>query len=277
MSPVTYSRILLVILALWVVVGSADPAQDRAETREYFKQLFPQLTLQEYADGAYALDPIARSQWLEIEDFPPYEWAVENGKHLFHTPFKGGGRYTDCFPQPINKIRAQYPRVSVEGEVITLELALNQCRQKFQQPMLDYRRGEMAALSAYLAYLSRGEMLEMKTPSSEGEMKSYTAGKQFYYQRRGQLNFSCASCHVQSAGKRLRADMLSPMLGQVTHFPVYSGVWHEMGTLHRRFIGCLEQIRAPVFHAQSEQLRALEYYLSFMSSGIKLNGPAYRK
>ncbi len=277
MLRTSYRKILSAILVLWMSAGSADPVADRVAVKQYFKQLFPQLTLQEYADGAYALDPIARSQWLEIEDFPPYEWAVEEGKTLFHTPFKGGGRYPDCFSQTVSKIKPQYPQVSAEGEIITLELALNKCRQKYHQPALDYRRGEMAALMAYLAHQARGQTLDIKVPQSAQEMKVYDMGKQFYYQRRGQLNFSCASCHVQSAGKRLRADLLSPMLGQVTHFPVYSGVWDEMGTLHRRFIGCLQQIRAPVFPAQSEPLRALEYYLSFMSSGMTLNGPAYRK
>jgi len=36
----------------------------------------------------------------------------------------------------------------------------------------------------------------------------------------GQLNFSCAHCHVANAGMLLRSNRLSVARGHVTHFPV---------------------------------------------------------
>ncbi|MEZ5594723.1 MAG: sulfur oxidation c-type cytochrome SoxA, partial [Gammaproteobacteria bacterium] len=99
----------------------------------------------------------------------------------------------------------------------------------------------------------------------------------FYYTRRGQLNFACSSCHLGASGMMVRADELSPALGHPTHFPVYRSKWGELGTLHRRFAGCNEQVRAKPFPAQSEEYRNLEYFLSYMSNGLPVNGPGSRR
>jgi sulfur-oxidizing protein SoxA len=75
----------------------------------------------------------------------------------------------------------------------------------------------------------------------------------------------------------IRADKLSPALGQPTHFPVYRSKWGEMGTLHRRYVGCNRNIRAKPFKPQSDEYRALEYFHTYMSNGIAVNGPGARK
>ena len=103
------------------------------------------------------------------------------------------------------------------------------------------------------------------------------AGKQFYYSKRGQLNFSCADCHVTNAGMQVRADKLSPALGHPTHFPVYRSKWGDMGTLHRRFDGCNKQVRAEPRPAQGEDYRNLEYFMTYMSNGLEVNGSGARK
>jgi sulfur-oxidizing protein SoxA len=50
-----------------------------------------------------------------------------------------------------------------------------------------------------------------------------------------------------------------------------------IGTLHRRFTGCNKQVRAKPFKAQGEEYRNLEYFLTYMSNGLTLNGPGARK
>jgi len=37
------------------------------------------------------------------------------------------------------------------------------------------------------------------------------------------------------------------------------------------------QVRARPFEAQSEEFRNLEYFLTYMSNGLELNGPATRR
>lgn len=256
----------------------AGPQQDHSRLIQHFQKLFPSLKLQDYADGIYAIDPIARESWQAIEEFPPYEPAIEEGESEFKTAFKNGKTYADCFPNKGIGIANRYPVWdSGKKEVITLAKAINDCRTANGEAALPYKKGKITQLLAYMAFTSRDKPIEINTPDDPQALDAYEQGRQYYYQRRGQLNFSCATCHIQNAGKKVRSEMLSPMLGHTSGWPTYRLKWGEMGTLHRRFIGCHKQIRATTLPAQSREFRNLEYFMSFISNGIPVNGPSTRK
>ena len=159
-----------------------------------------------------------------------------------------------------------------------MEWAINLCREQHGEEPLGYNKGPLAQISAYLAFLSRGKIIDVDIPADDpGALAAYEEGKKFYYSKRGQLNFSCASCHVIAPGMRLRANLLGPAVGQVSHFPVYRKKWGAVGTLHRRYGGCNRQVRAASFKPQSRQYRNLEYFHTYMSNGIPLNGPGGRE
>lgn len=267
------------LLFLIAFSAKATPLSDQQQLRHYYKSLFPTLKLADYAQGVYALDPIAKQSWLAINEFPPYEPALEQGKILFNIPFKNSKGYKDCFVNQGISIAQFYPLWdSKNGEVLTLAKAVNDCRIKNGETALDDEKGDIAAILAYMAYTSRGKAIEVKIPAEDKRaLAAYEQGKAYYYQRRGQLNFACATCHIQNAGKRLRAEVLSPLLGHTSGWPTYRLKWGEMGTLHRRFIGCHQQIRADAPTAQSVELRNLEYFLSFMANGVPITGPSTRK
>jgi sulfur-oxidizing protein SoxA len=162
--------------------------------------------------------------------------------------------------------------------VMTLPLAINNCREANGEDPLKYKKGAIADLLAYMTYESRGQVVDVEIPEDDPRaLAAYEQGKNFYFARRGQLNFSCASCHIGSSGTTLRTEILSPALGHTTHFPVYRSKWGEMGTLHRRFSGCNKQVRAKPFEAQGEEYRNLEYFMTYMNNGLELNGPGARK
>jgi L-cysteine S-thiosulfotransferase len=257
----------------------ANPIHDQQDARQYFNKLFPQLTLADYAEGVYAIDPVARDSWQAIQEFPPYEPAIEEGEQLFKQAFKNGHHYADCFPNQGIGITQLYPLWdAAKAEVQTLEKAINDCRLKNNEAPLPYQKGDIAKILGYMALTSRGKIIATTIEANDPlALAAYEQGKAYYYKRQGQLNFSCASCHTQNAGKQLRSEILSPMLGHTSHWPAYRLAWGELGTLHRRFIDCLELLRIPLLPAQSTEFRNLEYYLSFMSNGIPLNGPSMRK
>ena len=252
------------------------PAEDIKIYQAYFQQRFPDVLLQDYADGVYAIDKISRENWLAIEEFPPYEPMVEDGQTLWETPFANGKTYGDCFDQNPAQ-RQHYPRWDqASQQVITLPLAINQCRTAHGEKPLKYKKGTMADLLAYMSYASRGQTINISIPNAAA-LNAYNQGKSAYFARRGQLNFSCASCHMQSAGQQVRTDILSPALGHTSGWPVYRSKWGSLGTLHRRFAGCMKQMRAKPYKAQGEEFRNLEYFLSHMNNGIQHNGPSARK
>ena len=251
--------------------------QDIRDFQDYFKKRFSQVEFSEYKNGVYAIDAASREQWLEMEDFPPYEFAVDDGEALFETPFANGKSYADCFANGGESIRQNYPYFdSKKGEVITLELAINNCREANGEKPLAYKKGALAVLSAYMASTSTGNVFAVSVPD-EAAYQAYSEGKEFFYSKRGQLNFSCADCHMRVAGQKLRADITSPALGHPTGFPVYRAKWEEMGTLHRRYAGCNKNIRAKPLPAQGRAYRNLEYFQSVMSQGLEVNGPSSRK
>ncbi len=257
---------------------SATPEDDRLALRALYEKRFPEVAVEDYINGVYAIDPASREQWLAVEEFPPYEFALDEGEALFNTPFANGKRYADCFANGGLEIRQNYPYFdTATGQVKTLELEINECRQKNGEKPYKYKRGKIALLSAYMAHTSRGNRMNIVIPDDPRAKAAYEDGKKLFYARRGQLNMACATCHVTAVGSRLRAEVLSPAVGHVTHFPVYRLKWGELGTLHRRFAGCYSQLRAKPFKAQSVPYRNLEYFMSFMSNGLEVNGPGARK
>ncbi len=258
------------------VAVQASPQQDLKEFRAYYKERFPDVPFNDYVNGVYAIDQASREQWESIEEFPPYELNIDNGKKLFNTPFKNGKTYASCFPNHGMGIKQNYPYYDTKaGKVVTLEGAINSCRKANGEKPLKWKKGPIADISAYMAYTSRGKKINIKVPT-EG-VAAYEHGKEHFYAKRGQLNMSCADCHQYNAGNRVRADILSPALGHPTHFPVYRSKWGGLGTIQRRYGGCNKQVRAKPYKAQSAEYSDLEYFETYMSNGLESNGPGARK
>lgn len=257
--------------------AAANPAQDLASFQAYFRQRFPNIPIADYVNGPYNFSASERAQWKDIMQFPPYEFALQEGKQLFETKFPDGKSYADCFPDGGIGIAQDYPKFDPKsGRVVTLGILVNQCRVENGLKPLSLTKGDMAAIESYMADTSRGKPIDIQIPNDPRALAAYEAGKEYFYSRRGQLNFSCASCHVQSASKQLRGDTLAPALGIAAIFPIYRSKWGDMGTLVRRFIGCNEKVRAEPVKADSDRYRDLAYFLTYMSNGLPLAGPAAR-
>jgi L-cysteine S-thiosulfotransferase len=275
------SALAALALAIFIHAAAAadtpDPAGDAKAFRDYFVRKFPQVKLEDFANGPYSMNADMRRQWDEKEQFPPYEFALETGKEMFATPFRNGKTYADCFPNGGIGIRQNYPYFDEkEGKVVTLELALNRCREANGEAPYSYVKDEMASLTAYMAFTSRGKPMDIKVPDDPRALAAYEDGKRYFYTRRGQLNFSCASCHVQSPGERIRAEILAPALGIMNALPIYRSEWSGMGTTSRRLVTCNSQTRAVPLDPQSDEYRDLEYFLSYMSNGLPISGPGAR-
>jgi sulfur-oxidizing protein SoxA len=271
--------LLLAALALTQPPAFADPEADREAFVAFYESRFDDVPFEEFANGIYAIDADARTQWQDIEQFPPYEFTIDEGRALWFEPFDNGKSYADCFDGPVGNIRPAYPRWDPDRkQVLTVELAINHCRQSSGLAALEYGSDEIIAIAAYLAYEARGQRVDIEVPKDDpGALAAYEDGKRFYYTKRGQLNFACYDCHVVSAGQYVRADRLSASLGHPTHFPVYRSKLGGMISLHGRFAGCVRDVRARPFALQSEEFRNLEYFLTYMSNGLLWNGPGARK
>ncbi len=265
-------------LLLPMTTSATTPEEDFKAFRSYFHEKFPNVPKDDFVNGVYSLNADARSQWENQEEFPAYEENVERGEEMFNTPFANGKTYAECLKDGGIGTRHQYPYFdTMTGNVVTLESAINACRRANGEEPLKYSKGPMADLTAYIAYTSRGGVFNVEIPDDERALAAYELGKKMYYMKRGQLNMACADCHYYNSGMIGRSEQWSPSLGHLTHFPVYRLKWSSMGTPHRRFGGCNKNIRAKPFKAQSDEYKALEYFLTYMSNGLEANGPAMRK
>lgn len=276
-------RLGVLALAFAALGGAApgpatdSPAADQKAFAAFFKDRFPNVPTADFANGPYAVNAAMRKQWEEIMAFPPYDFALDEGKTAFDIPFANGKTYADCFENGGIGVRQTFPYFDTKsGEVVTLDLALNRCRQANGEKPLPYQTGMMASITAYMAETSRGKPFDIKIPDDPRALEAYEDGKKYFYTRRGQLNFSCASCHVGSSGQRLRGDILAPAIGILAAFPIYRSDWGSMGTIDRRFTSCSAQMRSEPLPPQDPSYRSLEYFLSYMSNGVPISGPGTR-
>jgi sulfur-oxidizing protein SoxA len=260
-----------------IAADKVDPVADAKAFQNFFFQKFPTVKHEDFVNGPYSMNEDMKRQWQEKEEFPPYEFALDAGKEMFATPFRNGKTYADCFPNGGIGIRQNYPYFdTAEGKVVTLELALNRCREANGEAPYSYVKDEMASLTAYMAFTSRGKPMDIKIPDDPRALAAYENGKRYFYTRRGQMNFSCASCHVQSPGERIRAEILAPALGILNAMPIYRSEWSGMGTTSRRFVTCNSQTRAVPLEPQADEYRDVEYFLSYVANGLPISGPGAR-
>ena len=256
---------------------AASPAADQKAFQDYFTGRFPDVPFADFANGPYAVNAPMRKQWEDIMQFPPYDFALDEGKTAFDTAFANGKSYADCFSNRGLGVRQTFPYFDTKsGEVVTLDLAINRCRTANGEKPLPYQTGMMASITAYMAETSRDKPFDIKIPDDPRALSAYEDGQKFFYSRRGQLNFSCASCHAGAAGQRMRGDILAPALGILAAFPIYRSDWGSMGTIDRRFTTCSAQMRSVPLPPQAEAYRNLEDFLAYMSNGIPISGPGTR-
>jgi len=242
------------------------------------KNNFPKnIKHKDFALGSYAYNSRGKSQYDDIKEMPPYEDAVDEGEELYGKSFANGKSFKSCFPK--TDIAGDYPYFDEKkGEVVTLTAAINDCLTANGEKKWNEKKGNMAKLQAYFAFQSQeaGKKLHIQI-NSQSAADAYERGKKEYYSQRGYLKLSCATCHVQGAGQRVRAEYMSPLLGQVTHFPVFRLKWNSLGTLERRMSGCNKDQGENPHKPNSKWMKELLYFMAYMSNGMAVDGPDIRK
>ncbi|MEM6985749.1 MAG: sulfur oxidation c-type cytochrome SoxA [Pseudomonadota bacterium] len=221
----------------------------------------------------------SETQALQMDDFEnPAFTAVDFGEELWNTPDGGLGKScASCHgdaSESMLGVRAEMPKWSDSlGKPHTMETQINACRNDHMAAQAwKWEASEMLAMTAYLGLQSRGVPVSVKT---DGGMASWIEqGRDLYYTRVGQLDMACANCHEANFGKMIRADHLSQ--GHINGFPVYRLKWGGLGSIHRRFKGCMSNIRATPYKRGSDEFIALEAYIASRGNGLGVETPSVR-
>tara|TARA_R110002126_G_scaffold155833_1_gene302954 strand:+ start:54604 stop:55467 length:864 start_codon:yes stop_codon:yes gene_type:complete len=229
-----------------------------------------------YSGWRYRSD---ETQSLQADDFEnPAFGAVDQAIEQFEVVEGAAGKScASCHEggaEEFAGLRAKLPRWNAEtGKPETLEHIINECRtERMQAEPWKWEAKAMLGMTALIGLQSRGMPVDVQT---DGEMTPwFQKGKDLYYTRVGQLDMSCSNCHEDNSGNMIRADHLSQ--GQINGFPVYRLKWNGLGSIHRRFKGCMDNIRAKPYKRGSDEFVALELYVASRGQGLSVETPAVR-
>ena len=163
-------KYISVLLAASVGLASsaimADNNADSNDLKDYFIKKFPGVTTDSLVNGAYALDEGLFMQWQDVEEnFPPYEDNLSKGEELYNKPFANGKTFADCFGDDPSAVRVKYPHWDSETQqVVTLEGDINKCLTDNGEEPFKGKKGNLAYVSAYLAYQARGQKINVVVP-----------------------------------------------------------------------------------------------------------------
>jgi len=235
------------------------PLSEIVSGYDFRKAMIRDVQDDDFANPAMLVVDYGEEQWNKVEGTA--------GKSIAQV-FEG------CAEVPLNTVGAVYPRYhKAGGKVMTLEQVINLCRETVMGAKpYKWESREMLGVTAYIKLQSRGSRMTVAVDGPAA--KTFERGKELYYTRFGQLDMSCAHCHEDNYGNYIRADMLSQ--GQINGFPLYRLKWNGVGSVHRRFRGCLENIRASKPAYGDPDLVALELYTAWRGNGLKVETPAYR-
>jgi sulfur-oxidizing protein SoxA len=268
-----------IALALGVVAGAAyakTPYHDG--TAEVIMPTDERHPLTESVSGYNFRKAMIRD--VQDDDFEnPGMLVADYGEELWAKVDGSAGQslsevFEGCAEVPLSQAGALYPRFHEGAEkVISLEQVINMCRETAMGAKpYKWEKRELLGITSYIRMQSRGARVEVAVDGRASE--AFKRGEKLYYQRVGQLDMSCAHCHEDNYGSYIRADMLSQ--GNINGFPTYRMKWNGVGSTHRRFRGCMKNIRAKPLPYGHEDYVALELYVAWRGNGLKVETPAYR-
>ncbi|MEY4524485.1 MAG: hypothetical protein RIR27_1561 [Pseudomonadota bacterium] len=206
---------------------------------------------------------------------PAWFWVMD-GHSLWRE--KAGNKNVSCASchgdsgQKMAGVATQFPKMQ-KRKLQTLEGQINQCRTSRQEaPALAYESKELLALTTFVATQSKGlPIAAQETPQNKKDLQQ---GRQFFNERMGQLNLSCAQCHQDRAGLKLGGSLIPQ--GHPTAYPIYRIEWQTMGSLQRRLRNCMSGVRAQQFEYGSQEMAQLELFLMWRARSMPLETPGVR-
>jgi len=268
-----------ITLALGLLGSSAfakTPYHDG--TAEVIKPTDKRHPLSEIVSGYDFRKPMIRD--VQDDDFAnPAMLIADHGAELWDKVDGSAGKalsavFAGCAEVPLDQVGAVYPRYHQgAGKVISLEQVINLCRETAMGAKpYKWESRDMLGITAYIRMQSRGARVNVAVDGPASD--AFQRGKELYYTRVGQLDMSCAHCHEDNYGNYIRADMLSQ--GNINGFPLYRLKWNGVGSTHRRFRGCMKNIRATPLPYGHDDYVALELYVAWRGNGLTVEAPAYR-
>jgi sulfur-oxidizing protein SoxA len=269
-----------VLAFLLTLDQDAPPVAPPPPGRERFKQFaleapagnpYPWLF-----SGYYTRSEAVRAIQTDDAKNPGMFWVAEGRALWDAVEGRAGKACASCHGSAADSmagVGARYPVYHApSGKLVSLEQRINLCRREHMQATpWDWTSDELAAMTIFVRHQSRGMPVAVAV---DGPARPFfERGKAFYYQRRGLFDMSCAHCHEQNFGARLRGNVLSQ--GHTTAHPI----WLLEGgseSLHVLFEFCNQRVRAAPYAYGADEYVNLELYVTWRGQGLPVETPGVR-
>ena len=216
---------------------------------------------------------------MQDDDFenPGFIWVDEGAEIWNKVDGEAGKSCASCHEDASKSMKgvgARYPVYDpVKKKMVNLEQQINTCRKdRMKAKPYKYESKGLLAVTTFVRHQSKGMKMSVVV---DGDAKPFfEKGEKLYHQRVGQLDMSCNHCHGDNFGMKARANTLSQ--GQSNGFPTYRLKWQKIGSIHRRFRGCMKNIRATPYKYGSDEYVNLELYLAWRGRELPVETPAVR-
>ncbi len=216
-------------------------------------------------------------------DFTIADEFIEKGEALFNKTGKNGKSCATCHQSDKNSLigaASNYPKANSKGDIVGLEKRINICR-KDNMDSHHYKLGSYQSnqLSSYLKYLSRD--VPINVANNKSEAHALKRGKASFSKKTGQLNLSCADCHVEAKEKWLAGQYLNSIAPGGSHkstaatWPRHFIAGHDLGliSLQQRIRHCQAVTRTYPLKLGSKEYTEMELYLTSLANGSPMLAP----
>ncbi len=268
------------LIALLLIAGAIAVITPQNSIAGEIQEYTPNISAEEYEKryNEFYGDATKKME----EEGNPAEMLLDDGNALFKKVDGSKGKScASCHGQNGEKLKGAatiYPKYNagIKG-ILTLPVQINRCREnQMGAKPWKYDTPDIVAVELFVKSLSNGMPIKI---SIDGPAKPfYEAGKKMYYTRLGQWNWNCATCHIKYSGHKTRANILSTNRHHADHWPTYRMAWQSTGTIQRRIINdCIKNMRVDKLpEYESEDIRNLEFYLTYQANGLPIQVPGLR-
>lgn len=235
------------------------------------------------ASEQFSMSDADRAMYEEMLENNPADIFVEEGAEYFDEMVTEEA-LADFLGVSVDKLPvtiAGFPRYVKKLDMVAgLDQVMQAVMAKNGHEPFKLKSGDMFSMLAYAKSLANDVPINIDVNANKPMKEAYALGKKVFETKRGGRGLACLSCHSKDIiGMVLRTQPL-PDLGVNNAggtWPAYRMTKSSLRTLQRRFQGCMQNALLDVIPIGSQEMVALEVYITSMSKGREIAIPGLKR
>jgi sulfur-oxidizing protein SoxA len=232
----------------------------------------------------FSMSDADRAMYAEMLEANPAEINVAEGGEAFEANCGGEAglaKFLGVSEEKLPEYIAGFPRyVEKLDRVVGLDQVMQAVMAENGQKPFALKSGDMFAMLAYAKSLANEVPINIDVNANEHMKKAYALGEEVFKTKRGGRGLACYSCHNPGVVNGILRTQPLPDLGEANAggtWPAYRMTKSSLRTLQRRFQGCMQNALLAVIPIGSEEMVALEVYVTDMAKGKEIAIPGLKR